>query len=113
MPSTKLLASWPVTDIHWSMLMPCDCSWRTVRLDPPLQVALHERLGRLDLGEPGQRLGDPADELLAGLVRACVAESRSRIDARHSSTVSNSPMLSATHSSVTSGSDELLHGADA
>ena len=24
------LASWPVTDSHCSMLMPCDCSWRTV-----------------------------------------------------------------------------------
>ena len=37
-------------------------------LDAPLQVALHERLRRVDLGEAGERLGDPADELLAGLV---------------------------------------------
>ena len=43
-------------------------------LDAALQVALHERLGRLDLGEPGQRLGDPTDELLAGLVELRLGE---------------------------------------
>ena len=30
MLSTNEAASWPVTENHWSMLMPCDCSWRTV-----------------------------------------------------------------------------------
>ena len=50
-------------------------------LDPPLQVALHHRLGRLDLGEPGERLGDPADELLAGLVELGCGDAARAIDA--------------------------------
>ena len=38
------------------------------RLDAPPQVALHERLGGLDVGQPGQRLGHLADQLLAHVV---------------------------------------------
>ena len=62
-------------------------------LDAALQVALHERLGRLDLGQPGERLGDPADELLAGLVELGLAEALGDRLRATPSTVSNSPKL--------------------
>ena len=77
-----------------------------------LQVALDHRSGGSMSVSPVSASVTLADELLADLVELAAADAARGSTSRHSSTVSNSPRFSATHSSVSSGSDELLHALD-
>ena len=71
-------------------------------LGPVAQLAVDERLGRVVLDELGQGVRGLVEQELAGLFSR-PPSMRSRMAARHSSTVSNSPRFSPTHSSVSSG----------
>ena len=111
MPSTNAPASWPVTDSHWSMSMPCDCSWRTVPSTRRCRsLCTSASGGSISVSPVSASVTRPTSSWRAWLSLA--SPRRSPIDARHASTVSNSPKFSATHSSVELGQHELLHGAD-
>ena len=82
--------------------MPLAWKRATVFCTRALQLALHHRLGGVDVDEGRERLGDLAHVLLAAWL-SFSSLIRSRCDARHSSTVSSSPKFSPTHSSLSSG----------
>ena len=103
MLSTNWALSCPVADSHCSIVMPWDCSWRT--------VASTRRCRSLCTSGSGGSMS--VSPVSASVTRptscwrawpSLVAEIRSRMLSRHSSTVSCSPRFSATHSSVGSGS---------
>ena len=103
MPSTNAPASWPVTDSHCSMSMPCACSWRTVPSTRRCRsLCTSDSGGSISVSPVSASVTRPTSSWRAWLSLASLEALA--IDARHASTVSNSPRFSPTHSSVSSGS---------
>ena len=99
--STNELASWPVTENHCSMLMPCDCSWRTVPSTRRCRsLCTSGSGGSTSVSAVSASVTRPTSSWRVWLSLEAVM--RSLTVARHAATLS-SPRFSSTHSSVASG----------
>ena len=84
------------------MLMPCDCNWRTVPSTRRCRsLCTSGSGGSISVRLVSASVTRPTSSWRAWLSLAWPR--RSTIDARHASTVSNSPKFSLTSSSVSSG----------